>query len=151
MDLVQKLDPPGVGARDLKECLLLQADAGDAAPRRRARADPATTWTTSRTTACRSSSSKTGFDLDTIKEAIEVLKHLNPRPGAQFTAENIPYVVPDIVVERTEAGEYDGPAARRLDAEHLHQPPLHRAVPATSGRPQGHASSSSARSSRPSG
>ena len=41
----------------------------------------------------------------TIKEAIEVLKHLNPKPGLQFTAENIPYVVPDIVVERTEDGD----------------------------------------------
>ena len=50
---------------------------------------------------------KTGFDLHTINEAIEVLKHLNPRPGSQFTADNIPYVVPDIVVERTEAGDYN--------------------------------------------
>ena len=50
---------------------------------------------------------RTGFDLNTIKAAIEALKHLNPRPGAQFIAENIPYVVPDILVERTENGEYD--------------------------------------------
>ncbi len=28
--LVQKLDPPGVGARDLRECLLLQLIAGNA-------------------------------------------------------------------------------------------------------------------------
>jgi RNA polymerase sigma-54 factor len=49
---------------------------------------------------------RTGFDLNTIKEAIEALKHLNPRPGAQFTSDNIPYVVPDILVERTEDGEY---------------------------------------------
>ena len=50
---------------------------------------------------------RTGFDLNTIKEAIEVLNHLNPRPGAQFTADNIPYVVPDILVERNEDGDYD--------------------------------------------
>src|SRR5262249_29325509 len=42
-----------------------------------------------------------------IKDAIEVLKHLNPFPGAQFTAENIPYVTPDITVERTDDGEYE--------------------------------------------
>ena len=42
------------------------------------------------------------MDLNTIKEAIEVLKHLNPRPGARFTSDNIPYVVPDILVERNE-------------------------------------------------
>ena len=50
---------------------------------------------------------RAGFDLTVIKAAIEVLKHLNPRPGSQFTADNIPYVVPDIVVERREDGEYD--------------------------------------------
>jgi RNA polymerase sigma-54 factor len=49
---------------------------------------------------------RTGFDLNTIKEATEALKHLNPRPGAQFVAENIPYVVPDIAVERNEDGGY---------------------------------------------
>jgi len=49
---------------------------------------------------------RTGFDLATIKEAIEILKHLNPHPGAQFTAENIPYVVPDIAVERDEDSDY---------------------------------------------
>jgi RNA polymerase sigma-54 factor len=50
---------------------------------------------------------KTGFDLHTIQEAIAALGHLNPRPGAQFAAENIPYVVPDIAVERNEDGEYE--------------------------------------------
>ena len=30
---------------------------------------------------------RTGLDLTIIKEAIEVLKHLNPKPGAQFSAE----------------------------------------------------------------
>ena len=49
---------------------------------------------------------ETGFDLQTIKDAIEVLRHLNTRPGTQFIADNIPYVVPDILVERTEDGEY---------------------------------------------
>src|SRR5207248_4372957 len=50
---------------------------------------------------------RTGFDLGTIKEAIEVLRHLTPRPGAQFTVENIPYVLPDIAVELRENGEYE--------------------------------------------
>ena len=37
-----------------------------------------------------------------------MLKHLNPQPGARVhVRDNIPYVVPDIVVERNEDGEYD--------------------------------------------
>ncbi len=36
-----------------------------------------------------------------------MLKHLNLNPGSQFDSENIPYVVPDIVVERNDAGDYE--------------------------------------------
>jgi RNA polymerase sigma-54 factor len=50
---------------------------------------------------------RTGFDLRVIQEAKEILKHLNPNPGSQFTVDNIPYVVPDIAVERTESGDYE--------------------------------------------
>jgi RNA polymerase sigma-54 factor len=105
LHVVQKLDPPGVGARDLRECLLLQL-----------------TPETPHYKALREIIGRhlenvahnrlpiiqkdTGFDLQTIKEAIEVLRHLNTRPGTRFTDESIPYVVPDILVERTEDGEY---------------------------------------------
>jgi RNA polymerase sigma-54 factor len=103
--LVQKLEPPGVAARDLAECLLLQV--GPETPHREVvRAliqNHLEDITHNRLPLIQK---KTGFDLHTIGEAIEVLKHLNPRPGSQFTAENIPYVVPDIVVDRTESGDY---------------------------------------------
>jgi RNA polymerase sigma-54 factor len=104
--LVQKLDPPGVGARDTKECLLLQLT-------------PETPYRDlvqmlvlhhmediahNRLPVIQK---RTGFDIPTIKNAIEVLKHLNPKPGSRFLAESIPYVVPDIIVERKDDGEYD--------------------------------------------
>ena len=50
---------------------------------------------------------RTGFDIKAIQEGIEVLKHLNPRPGAAFTTNNVQYVVPDIIVEKNEQDEYD--------------------------------------------
>ena len=40
--LVQRLDPPGVGARDLRECLLVATDARDPLPRRAPHLDLAT-------------------------------------------------------------------------------------------------------------
>jgi RNA polymerase sigma-54 factor len=103
---VQKLDPPGVGARDLKECLLLQLNA-DTPHRDLVRLlilEHLEDIPHNRLPAIERS---TGYDLNTIKEAIEVIKHLNPRPGMGFTAENIPYVVPDIAVERNEDGTYE--------------------------------------------
>jgi RNA polymerase sigma-54 factor len=104
--IVQKLDPPGVGARSMEECLLLQLT-------------PETPHAEVVKALIQSHlddvaynrlpiiQRRTGYDIALIKEAIDVLKHLNPKPGGQFASENIPYVVPDIIVDRNEAGDYD--------------------------------------------
>jgi RNA polymerase sigma-54 factor len=105
LHVVQKLDPPGVGARDLRECLLLQL-APETPHRKVLRELISRHLENIAHNRLPAIQKDTGFDLQTIKEAIEVLRHLNTRPGARFTAENIPYVVPDILVERTEEGEY---------------------------------------------
>jgi RNA polymerase sigma-54 factor len=105
LHVVQKLDPPGVGARDLRECLLLQLTPETPHHKvlRELISHHLENVAHNRLPAIQKD---TGFDLQVIKEAIEVLRHLNTRPGAQFIADNIPYVVPDILVERTEDGEY---------------------------------------------
>jgi RNA polymerase sigma-54 factor len=104
--VLQKLDPLGVGARDPQECLLLQItpETPHADVVRALIQHHFEDVAYNRLPVIQR---KTGFDIAAIKEGIEVLKHLNPKPGAPFHAENIPYVVPDIIVERTEAGEYD--------------------------------------------
>ncbi len=105
LKFIQKFDPLGVGARDMKECLLLQLTPET--PHRDVLRvliqNHIDDITHNRLPAIQR---RTDFDLNVIKEAIDDLKRLNPRPGAQFTASNIPYVVPDIIVERTEDGEY---------------------------------------------
>jgi RNA polymerase sigma-54 factor len=103
---IQKLDPPGVGARDYTECLLLQVTS-ETPHREVVRALISSHLEDIRHNRLPVIQKRTGYDLETIQEAIEVLKHLNPKPGGKFTSDNIPYVVPDIAVERTEAGEYE--------------------------------------------
>jgi len=104
---VQKLDPPGVGARDLKECLLLQVTR-DTPHRDLVRTLILNHLEDIPANRLPAIERATGFDIPTIKEAIEVVKHLNPRPGAGFVAESIPYVVPDIAVERNdETGAFE--------------------------------------------
>jgi RNA polymerase sigma-54 factor len=105
LHILQKLDPPGVGARDLRECLLLQLtpETPHRDVLRMLILNHLEDVAHNRLPAIQR---RTGFDLAIIKEAIEVLRHLSTRPGEQFTADNIPYVVPDILVERTEEGEY---------------------------------------------
>ena len=103
---IHNLDPPGVGARDYRECLLLQVTP-ETPHREVVRALITNHLEDIQHNRLPVIQKRNGFDLETIKEAIEVLKHLNPKPGSKFVSENIPYVVPDIAVERTEAGEYE--------------------------------------------
>jgi len=104
--MVQKLEPPGVGARNDKECLLLQLTP-ETPHREVLRVLITNHLEDIAHNRLPIIQRRTGFDLGTIKEAIDVLKHLNPWPGAQFTHENIPYVVPDIAVKQTENGDYE--------------------------------------------
>src|SRR5208283_4373510 len=51
---------------------------------------------------------KTGFPIETIKEALEHLRRLNPKPGASFAADSgTQYVVPDLIVEPNDDGSYN--------------------------------------------
>jgi len=106
LHMLQKLDPAGVGARDLNECLLLQI--GPDTPH----GELIKTIILNghlEDVACNRLpviQKRTGADISTIKEAIEVLKHLDPKPGSRFSSDSTHYVVPDIIVERTEEGEY---------------------------------------------
>jgi RNA polymerase sigma-54 factor len=103
---IQKFDPLGVGARDLKECLLLQVTP-ELAYRDVLRVLIQNHLEDIQHNRLPVIQKKTGFDLETIHNAIEILKHLNPKPGARFTADNTQYVVPDIIVERGETGEFE--------------------------------------------
>src|SRR5262249_9288954 len=103
--IIQKLDPPGVGARDLTECLVLQLtpDTPHSDILRVLILNHLDDIEHNRLPAVQR---KTGYDLNLIKDAIAGLAHFNPHPGSSFTVESVPYVVPDIEVTRTEEGEY---------------------------------------------
>jgi RNA polymerase sigma-54 factor len=49
---------------------------------------------------------KTGYDIDEIKAAIEVLRQLDPTPGRGFEVQNAPNVLPDLFVEQTDDGRW---------------------------------------------
>ncbi len=105
--VVQKLDPPGVGARDTKECLLLQVDDGKVAHPDLVRALIEHHLEDVAHNRLPVIQKRTGAELAAIKEAIEELKRLDPKPGTRFTAESAKYVVPDIVVTRTDDDDFD--------------------------------------------
>ncbi len=108
--VVQSLDPPGVGARDLRECLLLQARAarcGDVVLKiiDRHLDDLAAG-------RYRKIAKAVGVSVKEVMEARDVLLTLDPKPGARYSSESVRYVCPEITVRRTE----DGVAVTVLDS-----------------------------------
>ncbi len=103
LKLIQEFDPVGVGARDLRECLLLQLAAKKQTPSvqlaTRILRDHFTEFTKkhySKITA------RLNITEDQLKEAIAEIVRLNPRPGGQIDdsyTEQVQQVVPDFLVE----------------------------------------------------
>jgi RNA polymerase sigma-54 factor len=105
LEVVQKLDPPGVAARDLRECLLMQLtpDMPHHDAVRTLISDHLDDLHHNRLPAIHK---KTRYSLELIHAALDQLRKLNPKPGASFTAEHVPTVTPDVFLELTEDGKY---------------------------------------------
>jgi len=103
--IIHDFDPPGVGARDLRECLLLQLE-------RQGKEDSQVYHLVSdyldELSRHKYNEIATGMNLsvERVKELSEVVAALNPKPGRSFSEERIEYVVPEIFVEKDENGEY---------------------------------------------
>ncbi len=103
--VVQALDPPGIAARDLRECLLnqLRPDQPHAEALRTLIRDHLDDLAENRMPIIQR---KTGFSLDLISTLRDELHTLNPKPGAAFMEVFVPTVTPDVYVEQDEEGNY---------------------------------------------
>ena len=103
--LLHSLEPCGVGAASLTECIALQLRQNPRSPARQvalriteqylellARRD------------IRRLVSLTGSDEDTVREAQELIRRCEPKPGRPFTAAEANIVVPDVIVRKTGRG-----------------------------------------------
>ncbi len=104
LKFVQTFDPPGIGARDLKECLMLQL-----ARQGRERSDLAKLVKNYLDDLARNRlpqiSRKTGFSMDKLKKLIGEIRQLSPYPGSAVSADNPVFVVPELTVEQKD-GEF---------------------------------------------
>jgi len=102
LELVQGLDPPGVGARSLAECLALQARAAD-------RFDPAMARLIDNLDLLskgRIADLKRicGVDDEDLADMIRELRAYDPKPGCQFSSQATQDVTPDVFVRQTRGG-----------------------------------------------
>ena len=113
------LEPAGVGARDARECLLLQLDAAlagdlgaddgeaaviaDSETLRRARVVVADHLEDLMKNRLPKIADATGFAVDDIRGALEALRRLSLSPAGRLTEEAATPVVPDVIVEYDDA------------------------------------------------
>ena len=103
--VVQQLDPPGVAARDLRECLLLQLSP-ELPMFEEQRTLISSHLEDLRDNRLPAVQKATGYPIDLIQSAWEQLRKLNPKPGSLFTETYVPTVSPDVRIERAENGNY---------------------------------------------
>src|SRR6266446_2829007 len=100
LKVIQTFEPTGVGARDLRECLLLQLERSgqketleyrivsefmDALGKRR----------------IPEIARGTNQSVDEVQEALERIARLEPRPGRAFLPDNDQYILPEVFVHRS--------------------------------------------------
>jgi len=97
--VIQQLDPPGIGARNLRECLLLQLES-------QKRTDTlvyrlvkeafddliAHRWS--------DLGKRFGLAPEEVQRAADELARLDPKPGLQHSAANDAYIIPDLIVDK---------------------------------------------------
>ncbi|MDG1072085.1 MAG: RNA polymerase factor sigma-54 [Akkermansiaceae bacterium] len=103
--LVQSLDPPGVGARDLRECLLLQLDHLGLGNGLEAEIVDEHLDELARNHFPQIAKAL-HLPLERIAEVVEHIRALDPSPGSRFIAGGNPYIQPDIVISELGFGEY---------------------------------------------
>ncbi|UCF04789.1 MAG: RNA polymerase factor sigma-54 [bacterium] len=99
LKLIQTFDPPGVGARDLKESLLIQLDMRGLADSMAARI-VRDHFEEFKQKKYLDVSKKLKISLKEVQAQAKVIGALNPKPGLDVLVDEPKYVIPDLIVER---------------------------------------------------
>lgn len=102
--VVQEFDPPGVAARDLKECLLIQLRRAGLGPE-----SPAVRLVEGHLESLGETGTKdlakaAGLTEAETAEALKRISSLDPKPGTTFSAPPAVYVTPEVEIRRTAEG-----------------------------------------------
>ncbi len=114
LKLIQTFDPSGVGASGIPESLLIQLEraSGTETLEYKIVKDHLEDLARKRHPQI---ARVLGTTVERIAEAAEKIGRLSPNPGGEFDPTGNPYILPDVVIERTEEGRWGA----RLTGEHL--------------------------------
>jgi RNA polymerase sigma-54 factor len=102
LELVQSLDPPGVAARTLEECIALQAKAAD-------RYDPAMARLIANLDLLAKGRMADlrricGVDEEDLADMVRELRAYDPKPGCRFVTKEPEAITPDVFVRKSKGG-----------------------------------------------
>ena len=105
LDVVQSFDPPGVAARDLRECLLIQLRVlgEDDDVEVEVVRDHLHKLQNKQFKEIAKALSR---PLEEVMEAVEIIKHLDPRPGQKYNRTQPRLIEPDVFIVKVAGGQY---------------------------------------------
>lgn len=144
LEQLQALDPLGVGARSLSECLLLQLRQHEAAAQAAAGADgPRVLALAERllghhldevgSLVVGGLAKRVAAPVALVEQALALIRRLNPRPAASFGGNVAPAVLPDIRVRRGRDGLWVAELTRSAQPRLYIHPEMAAAVEGTAG------------------
>jgi RNA polymerase sigma-54 factor len=101
LQAVQRLDPIGVAARDLRECLLLQLrhHHPEETVAVQIVADHLSLLQNRQVPEL---AKQVGLSIDDLRPHIELVRHLDPKPGSRYNPTGSQYVIPDVYIVKVE-------------------------------------------------
>jgi RNA polymerase sigma-54 factor len=101
LKVIQRFDPVGIGSRNLQECLLIQLMENFSEDQNASRlvTECFEDFTNKRYEKI---AKKLEISLDEVKRVMDLVSRLNPKPGERYISEAENYIIPDVVVEKTE-------------------------------------------------
>ncbi|WP_418790965.1 RNA polymerase factor sigma-54 [Phosphitispora sp. TUW77] len=102
LEIIQGMEPPGIGARNLEECLLIQYVQLEL--KNKLLKEIITNYLHEIAAGkIMKVAKKLGVQLHRVQEALDLLKLLEPKPGRIFSpADRTRYITPDVVVEKVD-------------------------------------------------
>jgi RNA polymerase sigma-54 factor len=130
---VMRLDPVGCGARDVKECLLVQLEVRNESDRLATRLI-AEHLQELQQHKLPHLSKQIGIDVDTLLNEVQFIRTLDPYPGRRYSVEEPILITPEIFIEKLEENDDDyviyfaDDGSPRLRVSQQYQQMLHQGV-----------------------
>jgi RNA polymerase sigma-54 factor len=109
LNIIQNFEPEGIGARDLQECLLIQLQRKDDQNKNVLLAKKIISENMNELANKHYDKLMKHLQIDKtqLKDAIDIITHLNPKPGESQINFKTQYIIPDFIVTQLSDGEFE--------------------------------------------